>query len=130
MTTAPSRRWIRYSLWTLLAGSIVLLAVLLYMIGTAHQSVMTAVRNSYAIDWVASTVIDYMEIHDDTWPSGWEDLRESYHNVAKQASDPRPPDYPWSFDELQSRVEIDWKVDPKVLATAQRKTDGRSKSFG
>ena len=97
MTTAPNRRWRSHLFWTLLAGSVVLLAVLLYMIGTGHQSVMTAVRNSYAIDWVASMAIDYMKTHDDAWPTGWDDLNEAYHNVAKQTSDPRPPDYPWSL---------------------------------
>jgi hypothetical protein len=120
MTASGNRRWLRFSL---LAGTTIAIASLACLIWAAYRTAMADMRNSYAVSWVSEMVVDFMKTHDDAWPSGWDDLKESYHSVARQASDPRPPDYPWSFEELQSRVEVDWHADPKVLATAQRMND-------
>jgi len=117
--TAPKRRWIPSRPRVLFMSAILLLAfVVTYGMWTIHHVVTEEVPNCYAVWWVAGMVIDHMETHDGEWPRGWDDLRESYVNEAKKASYPRPPAYPWPFDELRRRIEIDWNAEPRNLASA------------
>jgi hypothetical protein len=113
MTPAPKRRWLPV---VVAATSIAFISFIAYVSWSIHHAVTEVVPNCYAVEWVASMVIDYLATHDEEWPSGWDDLRESYVNVAKKVSHPREPDYPWPFDELRNRVEVDWSVNPRTLA--------------
>lgn len=77
-----------------------------------YQSAMTAVHNSYAVWWVADVVIEHMETHDGAWPKGRNDLRESYASLTKKRH------HPGTFEELESRVDVDWSANPEKLAQA------------
>ncbi len=97
LNAAPKRRRFRFSPRILLIVATVLMTFVVYRIWTAHHVVTEVVPSCYAVQWVASMVIDHMETRDGAWPRGWNVLRESYANVAKKVSYPREPDYPWSF---------------------------------
>jgi hypothetical protein len=67
------------------------------------------IQDAYAVSWVSNMVISYMKANGNAWPKSWEDLRKPYETMAEKVG------RPWSFEQLQSRVEVDWKVDPKTL---------------
>lgn len=95
-----------------------LLTILLLGAGFAVYGVYRTreeIHNSYAVWWAADMVIEHMKIHDGKWPAGWEDLREPYEICAEQSG------RPWTFEELQERVAIDWHADPNNLAMAATK---------
>ncbi len=70
-------------------------------------------RNSYTAWWAAEMVIEHMTANDNQWPASWDDLRDDYEACAKRSG------RPWTFEEIQSRVTIDFTVDGKALcATA------------
>ena len=56
-----------------------------------------------------------MERNDGRWPRGWDDLKEPYESAVAAVG------RPWSFDDLRSRVEVDFSADPKELAKARLK---------
>ena len=89
-----------------------------YGIYCLQQLVYVQVPNAYAMDWGAAMVIEYMKSNQNEWPSSWEDLRAPYETLAA------PQNYPWSFEEIQQRLTIDWKVDPNELATANPDSNG------
>lgn len=77
-----------------------------------HKYLTVVVPDSYAVWWVADLVVDYMEHHENRWPSGWDDLLEPYERLAEKSG------RPWTFEELQERVDVDWDADPRELARA------------
>ena len=91
---------------------VVSFAALGYGIYAVNHHVTEVVPNAYAVDWVASMVIQHLKTHDDQWPQSWDDLREPYETMAA------PQNYPWSFEELQRRVAVDWTADVEALKTA------------
>ena len=112
MTTAPKRRWPRFTLRTLF----VVVTVFLSVGGAAfyvYYSVNSSVRNAYAAWWVADMVVDHMKAHDGTWPKGWDDLADSYETCVHRSG------RPWTFEELRDRVDLDWGADPKDLIDAK-----------
>lgn len=89
----------------MIAFTVVMLVVLgVWMVYRALESV----RNSYAIWWVADMVVVYMEANENRWPRNWDDLREPYNVCTRRSA-------PWTFEELQSRVDVDWLADPALL---------------
>lgn len=68
--------------------------------------------NAYATDWSAGMVIEYLKTHDNVWPRSWDDLRKPYETHAALQK------YPWSFDELQQRIAVDWSADVGSLMAA------------
>lgn len=93
----------------------ILLVVILvgggWLIWLIRHIVKDTTPNAYAVEWVADMVITHMEANNGRWPANWDDLRDDYeHDV--QAVRARP----WTFDELRSRVEVDWQADPESLA--------------
>jgi hypothetical protein len=92
---------------------------------------MQVPRDAYAVWWTADLVIDHMEKHDGSWPRSWDELRatsdQAYKGTVSTNRDGtmiaefRPRD---SIEELQQRVAIDWKADPKDLAKAGFKEKG------
>jgi hypothetical protein len=95
----------------------VLLATTAGAVYAVYQSAMNAVHNSYAVWWVADVVIEHMETHDGAWPKGWSDLRESYASLTKKHH------HPGTFEELESRVDVDWSASPEKLAQAVPTSD-------
>ncbi len=68
-----------------------------------------AVKNAYAVWWVADMVIEYMKANDGRWPKSWDDLRQPYEICTNRSG------RPWTFDELESRAAVDWNADPAEL---------------
>ncbi len=71
-----------------------------------------SIRGAYAVWWVADMCIEYMDANNGNWPRKWGDLRDDYQICIMRSGQP------WTFDELSSRVEIDWKTEPKELRDA------------
>ncbi|MCH8921615.1 MAG: hypothetical protein IIA67_00530, partial [Planctomycetes bacterium] len=104
------RHWYHFSPKTML---IALALLCVGVVGTGlyvFRIGMQATREAYAQEWVAVVVIDHMERNGGSWPREWKDLEESYEIVAARSGGT------WSFDELHSRVAIDFNVNPAELA--------------
>ena len=93
------------------------LVVALGVGGWAIHRSMDGVRDAYAVWWVANMVVEHLKANGDAWPKNWEDLRDDYQTCVKRSGQP------WSFEELRSRVAVDWQADPSELAVL---ANGRS----
>jgi len=71
--------------------------------------VNSGIRGSYAVWWVADMCIEHMKANDGDWPQSWDDLRDDYQTCVARSGQP------WTFDELSSRVEVDWDASPIEL---------------
>lgn len=91
----------------LMLATIVLVPVL--AVGSAWYLQVGIVKTSMAA-WVAQMVIDHLQTHEGAWPREWTDLRESYDRCEQRLG------RSWSFDELRSRVDVDFEADPIELA--------------
>lgn len=56
-------------------------------------------------------IVLHLQGNDDVWPRSWEDLRDDYETCVVRSGGP------WSFEELQQRVRVDWNADAKRLAS-------------
>jgi hypothetical protein len=101
----------------LIVASLVILGLGLSYLGYRLSALNEGIRNSYAEWWVADMVIEYLQANHDAWPRGWSDLRQPYENCVKRSG------RPWTFEELQARVDVDWQADPKQLAAAAERQD-------
>jgi hypothetical protein len=104
-------------------GLKIIVGILVVAIGvgawTIHCS-MESVRNAYAVWWVADMVVEHLKANGGAWPQSWDDLRDDYHTCVKRSGQP------WSFEELRSRVVIDWRAEPSELAAlANQGSDAR-----
>jgi len=77
--------------------------------GLYHLLTVT-VPDAYAVWNTASLVNDFMDAHDGAWPTGWNDLRQTYE-ITNQPN-------PEHMADLQARVDVDWHADPRKLAAA------------
>jgi hypothetical protein len=75
-----------------------------------YRDIDDLVRDCYAQWWVAGMVNTFMDFNDGQWPQSWEDLEEPYEIHAARAG------RPWTFDDLRSRVEVDFSANPEELA--------------
>ena len=98
----------RFGLRTLFV-MIAVFACVLGLGGYVVRSIDSSVHNMYAVWWVGSMMVEHLERNEDQWPTCWDDLRDDYDNCVGRSG------LPWTFDELRSRVEIDWNVDPERL---------------
>lgn len=97
---------------------LLLVGVVGYVAYTVHRTVTKHIPNSYAVEWVAGMVIGHMEANDGVWPDGWDALRDDYAAAVEGSGKP------WTFDELRTRVAVDWDADPeRLLATASEDND-------
>jgi len=103
------RRFARF-----VVASLVIVGLGLSYAGYHIYSLNEAMRNSYAEWWVADMVIEYLQANHDAWPRDWSELRQPYQNCVKRSG------RPWAFEELQTRVDVDWQADPKQLAAAAK----------
>ena len=109
-------------------GSVVgvLLAVAGFFAYAVYQTTHVIVPNAYAVWWTADLVIEHMEKHGGLWPRNWEELRATSEQAYKgtvstnldgtMIAEFRPRA---SIDELQQRVQIDWKAVPKELVKSE-----------
>ena len=81
------------------------------------QELNEIIRNSYAVWWVADMVIEHQLANEGAWPRNWDDLRDDYQTCVKRSGQP------WTFEELRSRVIVDWNADPSALAKSAKTTD-------
>lgn len=105
MSGAPNRR--KFVLAGLAIVAILGVGLLFFI-----QSVEKQIRNIYAAEWAGSLVVDYLSQNGDRWPTSWSDLQPVYEQQADRVG------RPWSFEELQQRVDIDWMVDADELRRA------------
>lgn len=112
------RRTIRNS--KLLVFGLASACILVMVAYLAYQHVTETVRDAYAVWWVGDTVVEYLETHDRHWPQSWDDLRPSYEALCAKIGGA-----PWSFEELRTRVEIDFAADPDQLAKVDPETGER-----
>lgn len=83
----------------------VCVAILVSRLNHANRVAQTA----YAQWWAADMVINHLRENPEHWPSGWEDLSDDYDTCVSRSGQP------WTFDEIKSRVLIDWEVDLKTF---------------
>lgn len=86
-----------------------LLAIAAYGV---YDSFDRKLRNCYAVWWVADMVIEHLIANDDEWPSSWDDLRDDYQTCANRSGKP------WTFEELNARVSVDFTINGKELSAA------------
>jgi hypothetical protein len=108
------RRW--FQVIGLVPAVLLLLAALLisgvWFAVSCVKNQMQLMHDCYCIELAACVVIEYMRENEGRWPREWEDLNKPYATASKAFDDV------WSFDEVQSRVDIDWSADPGLLKTA------------
>lgn len=78
----------------------------------AYQYVDGVITDAYAQWWVASMIVEHMERNNDSWPHSWDELEESYEICAGRSGKV------WAFDDIRSRVHVDFAADPLKLAKA------------
>ena len=117
---STNRPGFRFSIRTLLfvsAISAVILAVIAF-VSLTLSSVLSGVKDSYAVDWASEFVIQHLSANNNRWPTSWDDLRDEYDDAVKRG---RTPAVTW--EEMLDRVEIDWSADPNTVAEATVKHD-------
>ena len=80
-------------------------------------------RDAYAVYWVAEMVIGHLDANNGKWPTGWDELHDDYQRCFNSVGG-----IPWRFEELSTRVGIDWAVNPselKALANGNGKSQVR-----
>ena len=92
--------------------AVVLLLVLSGIVHVAYRIAETT-QNAYAQEWVGGIVVDYLRQNDDHWPQSWDDLWPIYEQHVEELGD-----RPWTFEELRSRVAVEWDVDVDQLRKA------------
>jgi hypothetical protein len=76
---------------------------------------LESVHNAYAVWWVADMVVEHMKANDGAWPNDWDDLRDDYETCTARSG------RPWSFEDLSTRVTVDWHAQPSRLAEQARR---------
>ena len=99
----------------------IVLAGVGFLIWSAYR-LKGASLDAYAAWWTADLVIEHMERNGGSWPRSWDELRptsEAYGGTA--STTPRIKEFRprASIEDLQQRVELDWKADPKELVKAE-----------
>ncbi|WP_339744395.1 hypothetical protein [uncultured Rubinisphaera sp.] len=82
----------------------------------AYQANQT-IRNAYAVWWVADMVIEHLKANEDRWPADWDDLRDDYETCIRRSGKP------WTFEELRSRVVIDFEADVSELKEKSKNSE-------
>lgn len=89
-----------------------------YLGYVAHRYATVTVPNAYAVEWVGSMVVGYLRQNDGRWPQSWDDLRPIYDQHVEKSG------RPWTFEELKSRVVVEWDVDVERLRQMPPSADG------
>ena len=91
--------------YAVISASIVLLLGASYAAHSIHRMVATTVPNAYAMEWVGSMVVEYLDQNDGRWPRSWDDLHPIYEQHVAAVGQP------WTFEDMKSRVRVRWDVD-------------------
>ncbi len=54
-------------------------------------------------------VVEHLDANDGEWPKNWNALRDDYQTCVKRSG------RPWEFEQLRTRVAVDWDANPKKL---------------
>lgn len=108
MSGSTKRGWFGCMLPT--AVLFVALSIGAWFVISRIRNVVELTTDCYCVEAVTAMVIHHLESNERRWPTGWEDLRQDHAKL--------PPDGlgVWDFEELQRRVDVDWKADPEVLS--------------
>src|SRR5687767_2035032 len=63
------------------------------------------IRDAYCLDWASAAIVQYIDDHEGEYPRSWDALEESVDKVTAR-------DRSFSFEEIRSRVAVDFTVDP------------------
>jgi len=103
---------LRFRIHTLLIVA-ALVAVVAFGVGTVIGT-MNTIRNAYAVWWVGDMVVEHLDANNNQWPQSWEDLADDYDTCVANAGAS-----PWQFEELKSRVRVDWNANTNDLISRQ-----------
>ena len=95
-----------------------------FVVHSVVETATVVVPNAYALEWAAVFVIEHMEANENRWPTSWADLKDEYDRQVASGHRPAP-----TWEELQSRVQIDWDIDVNSLAKADPKNDPPFRAF-
>ncbi|WP_182869751.1 hypothetical protein [Stieleria mannarensis] len=70
-----------------------------------------ASQSTYAARLVAQMCVRHMSFNGDSWPKGWQELRDDFAPCMARTRQS------WDFDDLKERVGVDWNLDPADLLT-------------
>ncbi len=89
---------------------IVVVIAALISLGLSYANrVAQSISGSYAVWWVADMVVEHLDANDGEWPKNWNALRDDYQTCVKRSG------RPWEFEQLRTRVAVDWDANPKKL---------------
>lgn len=100
MKNAFVRNWCRIAVTTLCC----VIALTLYI----YFRLDAEIRDCYAALTAADMVIEHLKANKGAWPKSWDELQDDYESWYR-----RTPF--WNFDDLRSRVDIDWNADSTAL---------------
>jgi hypothetical protein len=85
------------------------------------------VRDAYCLDWASVAIVQYLDDNESRYPSDWNDLKPAFAKATAH-------DQSFSFEEVQSRVIVDFTVDPSTpkssTAPFLRPRSGRDVRWG
>ena len=87
--------------------------------------ILRGLRDAYAMWDTGTLLIDHLKTHGGQWPSGWDDLDDSYVRLQLHHSADDFLRGGMTMDELRQRIGIDWHVNPETLASARASQPGR-----
>jgi hypothetical protein len=82
---------------------------------------LRGLSDAYAMWDTGLLLIDYMNTHQNRWPSGWDDLKESWDRLQPvNSGGGEHLKGGMTLDQLRTRVALDWHVDTaRVASTAE-----------
>lgn len=115
MKTA-AKRWIRR---IALSGLVALLLFIAWFVyGIANT--LRGLPDAYAKWDVGDMIIDYLTTHPGKWPAEWDDLRPSFEKLKfNRESGSGYMRGGLTFNDIRSRIGIDWTAQPAELAKAE-----------
>jgi hypothetical protein len=78
---------------------------------------LRGIPDAYAMWDTGLLLIDYMQSHENRWPSGWDDLKESWDRRQPVNSDGEYTKGGMTLDQLRTRVVVDWNLDAARIAS-------------
>lgn len=93
---------------------VIVVALIVIAVLCIAYNVNQTIRDSYAVWWVSDMVIEHLRLNDDTWPTGWNDLRDDYETCVERSGQP------WTFEELRNRVTIEFDANVSELKDRSR----------
>lgn len=113
MPRSKNRPGFRFGIHRLLVVSAAC-AMICAVVSTAFRTVyavLSQIDDSYAADWTAEFLINHLRSPGSTWPSSWSELEDEFNSNPSNG-------YPFSFEELQDLVNVQWDVNTVAIANS------------